>query len=873
MTQQPKESSQGERALNAYGRSLADELKAAQGKGNEDFVYPPAPADMRRSTVFVVGDFMATTFPNIGEQAVASIDGILRRVSKLPPRYLLSQLANDLDKAMKNAAQGRHVVEFTMAAGVIDDRYLLYYITIGDCGINVYREGRLHLLNGSNFHVSSMTVEATDEIKRVAQSAPWPPSRGQKCGRGTTYVQPREVELFQLERDDLVLFFSDGVERNLTPVDRLKLIEEAKSQGGDRFPELLVTRTLSEAQQRGGGDDCTLLALAGPFVRVPSEEVERMKSELREDLTRIEGFLAISNTTLRNLQTDAVSRSQLEGVSRTLAELREALRKLDGVPEWLGNLTQSVNQIGPKVERAGQAIERLTGDQPTLEKIRGEVRGLLSEKPFITKGDVRTELQLQAVELTRLLTNFKEEIMSGRGEREEAPASAQELKAVRTTLEGLSARLDRLDDLASKSDIEALRTAAELTARTQQSADGNAFRGSTPPQGAVAPAAVPLGRNDRTEAALEETAPPVSVLAAAAASAASATSANGEGKSPDTRAESADDAKAVAATLASTNGTQSRTFFEKLTGDRRFRFVSYGFQALLVVSFAIFTVSLLNNDTTHSGNEDGSNVNVNTSANTNTNVNAGIVGGSETAGNVYRADLLSNGWTLKITGPNKDESFPKLFIRPPFSNREVTQWTFNSKQELLTWEKESRVFSKADELKKELQKDEPFMSINNLIAYPISTTDVTNSQSNGGNVCAVVALYKKVGMEDLEKLNGNLKCSELQAGDILFLGKVNDTVATNNPNTGDGSNSGGRTTGGRTTGSGGRTTGSGGGRTGGTVANPSAANGAADSANGTVVNPVGSGGANPAGGSAAKPTGTQPPPKQSNSNSNQGNQE
>lgn len=814
------------RPLNAFGKSVPDEMKVAQNKGNEDFLYPPRPADMPNSSVFIVGDFMSTTFPDVGEQAVFSISRILKRAGRLPPRHLLCMLANDLDKAMKNAAQGRHAVEFTMAAGVISDGDYLYYLTIGDCGINVYRDGRLHLLNGSHWQVSSTTVESGDEISRGVQAAPWPPSRTVKCGRGTTFIQPRDVDVFWLQKGDMVLFFSDGIERNLTPVDRLKLIESPTvlAEGADL--EALVQRTLSEAQQRGGGDDCTLLAVAGPFEHTPSEEVEQMKTGLDNSLRQLTTQIVDSRESVRRLEENAARHTQLEGIVAQLSQLHSTLSELS--TDARTRLEQLAEDSKKATARREQII-LLNQTRPTLEDLQSQLNALADrlERNVLGESDVESLISKHVGDLLTRVTDIGEKIKSY-PELEITSAARQEESGIDHALSEVREKHSELMALLTniKRYVEDRAAGVPTHTDVSQGAAETDLRGGIPDrkdpaeqthvpvhlndlEGHVAQRVVDLlincvselrttveSHKSKVQSDLAAKIKPTNATAPVSpaqddnvrevavkkesADYKASTTVTGllvskESSPPDAPINSPDLARA-----ANTNTVQSgkvRIAFQRILENRKWWLaITHAVAMIGALSVGIVIGSRYHKRSTETPLDSpaAAQPNSNAKGEGNSNNSGTSDSGQATAAGGYRIAVRPDGWTIVIAGPDKEIKPRVPYYRNPERFNEDGR-VFKSEKEAaerLTqlFQTEKALYSKPDEI---------LENRSGLEIYKVTKDDINKATKEGSNVCEAVVQRRELQVNELRELNKQLDCDrQLAAGDVLVVKAITPQVAT-----------------------------------------------------------------------------------------------
>ncbi len=810
------------------GKSVPDEVKIALNKGNEDFFYVSEPNELPTGQLFVVGDFMATTFPDVGEQAVFSIKEILKRIAKLPPRHLLSQLANDLDKLMKNAAQGRHNIEFTLAAGAISDGNMLHYLTIGDCGINIYREGSLQLLNGSSWKVPFMVVEEKHEATGGGQAIPWPPSRTMKVGRGSTFIQARDVENFQLEKQDLVLLFSDGIERNLSPVDRLRLVEEtaklssantSERDEGIKDPKSLVTRTLSEAQQRGGGDDCTLVVVAGPFEHKTMEVIEHMQSRLHDDLRDLHGQIDKAFHTMEELKANTATLSQVRSITEGLDQLKSSLKilkdsankqhqsvstSIDGYKQLMGSLIAAVGTLklstaslptfpahldevrntlaGSLSEISSSLFDQIKNQGETFKTALSEIRDRLSEmekaseppaatptKATFNQEDLRAELnnlkagweqhlgEIQANLIEGFSSEIKQLQIQPKQDGHSGYSSDKDLPAGENEEEYVPVKLVEDESLAKELSLFKATVEQHLVSiqELMQKVDTRLNETQEP----VTPTDKETFTADRET--VDETGDAASDGTGDAAFdgdelPADIVSPDPDEQSPDAAAPPVDSPIQLRLMAAGRWLAKHKKIIFKV-----------GIGTILVVivaGLAAIIIKWMIGSWSSSGDRPQLNANRDVNANNNT----------APAGNNFKIAIRADGRSLFIIRPQSGETRLKAMLNlESFPERSgETLMEFETEEQLFNrlkdWEKYELIVPDAQAL----VKGKPELSV-----YVVQGTDVKNAATTDikGDVCQLIAAQKGLKPDDIKKYNPKADCYRLQAGDVLVIGKAPST--------------------------------------------------------------------------------------------------
>lgn len=397
--------------------SNIDHHSEASGQNNGDFRFNKKLASM---DFLAVGDFAPSGFAGLDKLAVEILEESLKResLSDLPPSLLLKQVAISLNNRLlkSRTAWPEHSFQCCVIFAVLQGTSL-YYLPIGDCRGAIRRGERLILLNGSMW-VDNSNIPLPEVITIDMKMQSGVEVRPQQV-LGVTPVEPSEiiVQEFNLDGNDTVLLYSDGIDKVLSPGDLLKLLLAAPS---GETPKELAERVLTEVSTKpAAADDRTLLVAFGPHVSADNEVIkaerlhnDQMHRQINERLFSIESsmqFLPQLSTNFSNLEgkltnvtnavqglptiqqikeavvaTDGEDESQMERVSEQLTEVKDSLRNLT---ELVSGLKQEVyvNQP-PHQEEKEKRQKHTTKESPEREpdSEHGEPE---SSSPPSTVGD------------------------------------------------------------------------------------------------------------------------------------------------------------------------------------------------------------------------------------------------------------------------------------------------------------------------------------------------------------------------------------------------------------------------------------------------------------------------------------------------------
>jgi len=327
----------------------------ARGTHNEDFSFK---ADLPDGHVLAVGDFANTSFDEINEMAVNELGKILDdpNIVKANVPLLLTQVALQFNKRLLDFKKGydQSFQCCVVFAAVQGSR--LFYLPIGDCRITVRRGETLFLLNGSVWvdpagNPLTPMITTQQEMERGVDEAP-----SQVLGVAPVELPLSQVMEFELKKDDMILLFSDGVDKVVSPANLLTLILSAPP---DESLGELVARVLSEVDIKNGDDDRTILIAAGPH---ESEEEKAVASAL-EQATGVRQKLKEQFEELRLLRDGLQQKGTVEGYFDTIK------RQLGTLPTivYLDQLMTSNKDLSTRQYKALK--QQLDNLQATLRSV------------------------------------------------------------------------------------------------------------------------------------------------------------------------------------------------------------------------------------------------------------------------------------------------------------------------------------------------------------------------------------------------------------------------------------------------------------------------------------------------------------------------
>lgn len=339
----------------------------ANNRANEDFVFN---CRIGAVQLLVVGDFAQSDYEPIDAattnalQLLTSDSSIIEAAGKSIP-LLLSQLATKLNARLLSFAD-KYKAKFqsvAMFAAISDTD--LFYLPIGDCRLSVYTGKSLLLLNGSIWVDPSgnrlpMLVEPGQEVFKGSEADP-----DRALGISPDLdVSSDHVRHCPLNERDLVLLYSDGVDKFVSPVRLLQLIQEHAS---DAAVQALSEKIIEEVRLEHGNDDRTLLIFAGPHLKQEDQamaesarQIEKMSASMVSALDRI-SLLENSSIHLK---------ASVDNVAKQINQLPDQLRSssggTDGVgPHSLKTILEKLGDIQHRVKNIENSRGGHKGNEPS----------------------------------------------------------------------------------------------------------------------------------------------------------------------------------------------------------------------------------------------------------------------------------------------------------------------------------------------------------------------------------------------------------------------------------------------------------------------------------------------------------------------------
>lgn len=278
----------------------AESASVAQNVQNEDFAYKHR---LPEGHVFVVGDFANSDYKGLDKLAETELRAILADLIKddgsLPPPVLLSQVAvlfNNKLLAYKEGMGYRFQCCAVLAA--VTGR-MLHFLPVGDCRVALVRRGDFWQLNGTLWLDAAgkplpPIIKPQTKVKRGAEFEP-----ADVLGYAPVNLSPSDVQGLPLEENDVLLLYSDGVDKMMSPVDILSALPGGFERGQ---PGELVSAIMKEAAGRPHDDDCTLLVATGPHEYTARELAEQLRdAQVQERLEVFEKWLRTTGDLVVNI--------------------------------------------------------------------------------------------------------------------------------------------------------------------------------------------------------------------------------------------------------------------------------------------------------------------------------------------------------------------------------------------------------------------------------------------------------------------------------------------------------------------------------------------------------------------------------------------
>ncbi len=309
----------------------------ARAENNEDFYYD---FSVGETNVMVVGDFARTQYGGVDELAKTLLQGILEtsRVDEIAPPISLVQIASELNNRLLSYQKGYGHSFQCCAVFTIIENDQLFYLPVGDCRIGVYRNKSLILLNETIWNDDSGNIlpPLVTSDKKVKRGNEEPPdlALGVKQLKFTT----TDVKNFQLQSADIVILYSDGVDKFVSPVKLLELLGNARES--EARQKALADEIINEVGLARGDDDRSVMIAFGPH---SSKEVKAKQEMLNQ-----QGI----NMTRLNEAIDVKIKGIKEEMSKKIIHLDGQIKQLEKLESDIVDLKQVADDILNKDDAA-----------------------------------------------------------------------------------------------------------------------------------------------------------------------------------------------------------------------------------------------------------------------------------------------------------------------------------------------------------------------------------------------------------------------------------------------------------------------------------------------------------------------------------------
>jgi stage II sporulation SpoE-like protein len=353
-------------------------LSEAQGTRNEDFRFSSKITD---KDILVVGDFARTSYAGVNKLAVEAVEEALTLPDSIciSPALLLVQVVTCLNNRLLNMRIAYPDMSFqccVVLSALCGTSF--YYLPVGDCRVAIRRGKVLFLLNGSIWsdtadHYLPPMITLDQKMHRGVEEAP------QKVlGVIPIAFSESDVRVFDLNREDTVLLYSDGVDKALSPTKILELLVSRPAQDS---PEEAARRILTEVRAQMADDDRTVLIAMGPHVSPSSEAMADERRRFDDMQKQTENKVAALQGQLQSLEKLNQSVTSLKG---DMIKLIEVVRNL------------------PTINAIAEAVTSRSRDEDRLEEIGSEMNNAVTRLNLLTDrvNDVVQELYLKRQSVT-----------------------------------------------------------------------------------------------------------------------------------------------------------------------------------------------------------------------------------------------------------------------------------------------------------------------------------------------------------------------------------------------------------------------------------------------------------------------------------------
>ena len=292
-------------------------VKSKAHARNEDFYFEMATTN---GHLFVVLDFKSHDYTNLNETLKRRLETIVESFSSiagLSMEMFLGCIAKEINNCVHDLGHkygGDELLCATAMCLLSNDQ--LIYLTYGHAGINVFKSGRLLLLNGSSFEVPTVVNGAQAEVQLVEVPS-------EEMGRmhlGTPLTN--RVQSITLQDEDVVLVLSGGLEKGLTPQQRLNEILRLNRTDPKSLGKALINL---EAATR---NDRTLIVISGPYEHSTAKDAwKELETSVKALAAQVGGLAEIDQrreTYISLVQKDLDKETQVEQRISQLIEISEA---------------------------------------------------------------------------------------------------------------------------------------------------------------------------------------------------------------------------------------------------------------------------------------------------------------------------------------------------------------------------------------------------------------------------------------------------------------------------------------------------------------------------------------------------------------------
>ena len=309
--------------------------KKVQGKNksfNQDIAF--VPIDTSHGVLFVLLDFANHDYPSLDSTLPREVKPLIEsldRWSGLDSKAFLGSVAREINNSVLSLGIqfcGGNL--FCVAAMCLLKGNQLHYLTYGDARINIYREGGgLLLLNGSD-RDSPALIGAIDQSQERQKDTREQMGRqkGTPEQMGQRYLQsPLTDRVYQIgiEKNDIILLFSDGLEEGCSPQKRLDILRKFNSKNPKTISQDLIEATNSAL------DDRSITVVCPPYSQSDEPNIEQVNSQIKL-LERRLGQHQQTEQQARNelaikfaMDTDDVKRN----IEKINSELNECLNRIN----------------------------------------------------------------------------------------------------------------------------------------------------------------------------------------------------------------------------------------------------------------------------------------------------------------------------------------------------------------------------------------------------------------------------------------------------------------------------------------------------------------------------------------------------------------